>query len=35
MYKAKDISHMRLNACKNKFFKGSIVMFELEEDSQN
>ena len=26
---------MHLNACKNKFLKGSIVMFDLQKVSQN
>ena len=35
MYKAKDISLMRLNTCKNKFSKGFIPMFEFKKAFQN
>ena len=35
MCKAKDISLKHLNACKNNFLKGSIVMSEFQEVSQN
>ena len=35
MCKAKDISLMRLNACKNKLLKGSITMVEFKKVSQN
>ena len=35
MCKARDISLMRLNTCKNKLLKGSITMVEFKEVSQN